>query len=145
MKIYRSSLPIAVLHSLPSGSGQPTYPVWAANHVGLEQILGVAGFLDPEFYEVKGHVFWDWFVAERREERSVITTPFGNDPRTVERYYNIVNLDEFFLLSFDEAVQTKSAIEIFGQVIEHFWGIALKMKFPERVYRFEIAPDLFDE
>lgn len=72
-------------------------------------------------------------------------TSFGNDPRTVERYYNLVNLEEFFLAAADEAVERDDLIEAFGRVLEHFWGLALRTRFPDRVYGFEIARDLYAE
>jgi len=129
----------------PSGTGARTFAEWVANHVGLEQLLGLAGFLCPDLFEVDGHVFWDRYVAERVEQTRPIHTPFGDDPATVERYFNTINLGEFFLASSDDAVHQEDLLQAFGQVLREFWGRALRARFPERQYEFEIAPDLFTE
>lgn len=76
MKTYRGILGEGIMLAFPSGTAAATFPEWVANHVGLEQLLGLAGFLDPTFYEVKGHVFWDRGVAEDME-RVAPSTPFG--------------------------------------------------------------------
>ena len=144
MKTHRGFLAPDIMLKFRSGTGAPTFPEWVANHVGLEQTLGLAGFLNPELYEVKGHVFWDRHVAERLEQMRP-STPYGNDPTTVERYFNTLNLGEFFLLAADEAVHQQDLVEAFGQVLREFWGMALRARFPDRRYCFEIASDLFDE
>lgn len=144
MKVHRGSLPAEIMLTFPSGTAASTFPEWVANHVGLEQTLGLAGFLDPEFYEVHGHLFWDRHAAERLEQTRP-TTPFGDDPATVERYFNTINLAEFFLLAADEAVHRSDLVEAFGRILQHFWGTALRARFPERRYRLELAPDLFKE
>lgn len=144
METYRGSLTTEIMLKFPSGTAAPTFAEWVANHVGLEQVLGLAGFLDPDFYEVKGHVFWDRHVAERLEQVP-LGTPFGDDSVTVERYFNTINLAEFFLLAADEAVHRNELVQGFGSLLQHFWSLALRARFPDRRYRFEIAPDLFKE
>lgn len=144
MKTYKGILTTDIMQQFPSATAAATFGDWVANHVGLEQVLGLAGFLAPEFVEVKGHLFWDRHVGEDLELVEP-NTPFGNDPKTVERYYNIVNLAEFFLASADQAVHREDLIEAFGRVLQHFWSMALRTMFPDRVYCFEIASDLFDE
>ncbi|MBX3276134.1 MAG: hypothetical protein KF729_38130 [Sandaracinaceae bacterium] len=133
------------MQQFPSGTAAATFSDWVANHVGLEQVLGLAGFLAPEFVEVKGHTFWDRQVGEDLDKRQELSTPFGSDPVTIERYYNILNLGEFFLAAADQAVYQEDLVEAFGGVLQHFWSLALGTRFPERVYRFEVAHDLFDE
>jgi hypothetical protein len=144
MKIHSGILATDIMSKFPSRTAAATFGDWVANHVGLEQVLGLAGFLAPEFIEVKGHLFWDRHVAEDMERASPCT-PFGNSPETVERYFNMVNLAEFFLLAADDAVHRQELVESFGRVLQHFWSMALQAKFPDRVYRFEVAPNLFDE
>lgn len=144
MRTHRGTIKADVMLKFPSGTAAATFPEWVANHVGLEQVLGLAGFLDPEFYEVRGHLFWDRYVAERLQ-RVPPSTPFGDDPTTVERYFNTVNLAEFFLCAADEAVHHDELVTAFGRVLEHFWCSALRARFPERSYLFEIAPGLFNE
>lgn len=145
MKVYDGILPREIMQQFPSGTAAATFGDWVANHVGLEQVLGLAGFFAPEFVEVKGHVFWDRHVGEDLEKLEQLSTPFGDDPETVERYYNIVNLGEFFLASADQAVHQEALLEAFGRVLQHFWSLALGTRFPDRVYRFEVDHDLFDE
>lgn len=144
MKIYRGILPADLMLAFPSGTAAETYPDWVANHVGLEQVLGLAGLLDPDFMEVNEHVFWDRHVAERLEGLPP-STPFGDDPTTVERYFNTINLAEFFLLAADDAVERDDLVAAFGAVLQHFWSMALRTRFPRRTYRFEITRDLFNE
>ena len=144
MNRHPGILPSDIMLSFPSRTAAPTFPEWVANHVGLESILGLAGFLDPELFEVKGHVFWDRHVAERLEEIP-IGTPFGDDPSTVERYFNTINLAEFFLAAADAAVHRDDLVRAFGAVLQQFWGVALKARFPDRQYQFELASDLFKE
>lgn len=144
MKIHQGVLAAEIMLKFPSGTAVPTFSEWVANHVGLEQLLGLAGFLNPEFYEVRGHLLWDRHVSERLEEASP-STPFGDDPTTVERYFNTINLAEFFLLSADDAVHNEDLVAAFGQVLRNFWGTALRMRFPDREYCFEIAYNLFKE
>jgi hypothetical protein len=143
MRTHKGILPTEIMLQFPSATAAATFGDWVANHVGLEQVLGLAGFLAPEFVEVKGHLFWDRHVAEDIELEP--STPFGNDPETVERYFNIVNLAEFFLAAADEAVHREGLVDAFGRVLQHFWSMTLQTRFPDRVYSFEIAPDLFDE
>lgn len=133
------------MRQFPSGTAATTFGDWVANHVGLEQVLGVAGFLDPEFVEVQGHLFWDRHVGEDLAKLEALNTPFGSDPETVERYYNIVNLSEFFLAAADQAVDRNDLVEAFGRVLQRFWNFALRTRFPDRIYCFEVAQNLFDE
>lgn len=157
--VYEGILPRSILSKLPSIPAPPdfTFGDWVANQVNLEQLLCVAGFLAPPFYEVNGCLFWDRKVARalasklaRKEEWK---TRYGSDPETIERYYNLVALEEFFFGgSFDEAVlqegdvvEEVDLVQPFGKVLEHFWGQELRARFPDRVYRFEIAEDMYDE
>lgn len=144
MKTHQGIVTPALMRQFPSGTAAATFADWVANHVGLEQMLGVAGFLAPELVELKGCLFWDRHVAEKLESIEP-STPFGDDLETAERYYNIVNLAELFLASADEAVHRIELVVEFGRVLEHFWSAALKARFPGRVYRFEVSFDLFDE
>jgi hypothetical protein len=145
MRKGRGVLEPSLMSNFPSGTAAGTFSEWVANHVGLEQLLGLAGFLSPEFFEVEGHVFWDRYVAERLEQTRPLHTPFGDDPVTIERYFNTINLGEFFLASADEAVHQEQLLQAFGHVLREFWGHALRVHFPESEFRFEIAPDLFNE
>ena len=145
MKTHDGILPTEIMHQFPSATAAATFGDWVANHVGLEQLLGLAGFFVPEFVEVNGHLFWSRHVGEYIERVAELSTPFGSDAETIERYYNIVNLAEFFLAAADQAVLRNDLVEAFGRVLQHFWNSALRMRFPDRVYRFEVGHDLFDE
>lgn len=135
-----------VMSQFPSGTAARTFPEWVANHVGLEQLLGLAGFLSPDFFEIDGHVFWDRYIAERLEQQArPFRTPFGNDPAAIERYFNTINLGEFFLASADDAVHQEPLLQAFGHVLAEFWGRALRAHFPESKFQFEVSPDLFNE
>ena len=144
METLNKMLTPEIMKLFPSGTAAPTFPEWVANHAGLEQLLSIAGMLSPSFHEVKGHVVWDMHVADRLE-KVVPGTPFGNDPETVERYFNTINLVDFVLMGADEALDKDALVEVFGAVLRHFWGIALKARFPDRNYCFELGNDLFDE
>jgi hypothetical protein len=144
METSRGILTADIMFRFPSGTAAATFSEWVANHVGLEQVLGLAGLLDSDFYEVKDHLFWDRHVAERLEHIT-LETPFGNDPVTIERYFNTINLAEFFLMAADEAVHREELVQAFGRVLQYFWSTSLRARFPDRRYSFEIAPDLFKE
>lgn len=146
-KMFRSKgiLEPEVMLAFPSGTAASTFPEWVANHVGLEQLLGISGFLCPDFYEVDGHLFWDRYVAEQFEQIDSPRTPFGDDPQTVERYFNTINLGEFFLSAADDAVRRENLLNAFGVVLLEFWRQALRVRFPDRNYQFEISSDLFNE
>jgi hypothetical protein len=45
MRVHRGSLPAEIMLKFPSGTAAETFPDWVANHVGLEQVLGLAGLL----------------------------------------------------------------------------------------------------
>ena len=140
----RRPLQPEIMALFPSGTAAPTFAEWVANHAGLEQVLGVAGMLSPSFYEVNGVVVWDKHVAEQLQDAE-LTTPFGGDATTTERYFNVLNLAEFFLMSADEAVERTELVRAFGSVVEHFWQLALVDRFPDRRFLFEIKEDLFNE
>ncbi len=144
-KKHEGVLPTKIMQQFPSATAAATFGDWVANHVGLEQVLGLAGFFAPDFFEVKGHLFWDRHVGDDLTKVAESSTPFGSDAETVERYYNIVNLSELFLAAADLAVHQEDLVEAFGRVLEHFWSLALRTRFPDRVYRFELGRDLFDE
>ncbi len=145
MKTYEGILPRAVMQQFPSGTAAATFGDWVANHVGLEQVLGLAGFLAPEFVEVRGYLLWDRHVGLDLDKLEEVRTSFGEDPETVERYHNTINLAEFFLGAADQAVHHEELVEEFGRVLQHFWSLALRARFPQRVYRVEIVHDLYDE
>ncbi|MBN8613446.1 MAG: hypothetical protein J0L92_22825 [Deltaproteobacteria bacterium] len=147
IKTHQGVLPREVLHQFPLRSPPTThgYAEWIPNFAGLEHVLGVAGLLDPDFHEVGEHVFWSRGVAEGFERVGVVGTRFGNDPVTVERYSNIVNLEEFFLAAADEAVDSDELLAWFAVVLERFWQRALRAHFPERRYLFEVTRNLYDE
>lgn len=63
MNTYDGILSIDIMQKFPSATAVPTFGEWVANHVGLEQVLGLVGFFSPEFVEVKGHLFWDGHVG----------------------------------------------------------------------------------
>lgn len=145
MKTHPGALPTDILQRFPSGTAAATFGDWVANHVGLEQVLGLAGFLSPELVEVGDCVLWDRCVGRDLEAKARLATPYGADLETVERYCNLVNLGEFFLASADQAVHEEDLVRAFGRVLEHFWSRSLRARFPDRVFRFEVAEDLFDE
>lgn len=149
MKRYPGIFPNELMQSFPSRTAAFNFGEWVANHVGLEQVIGLAGWLEPEFVEVRGHVFWDSRMAETgmfRDESSInLRNSYGDDPETVERYFNVICLAEFFLLSADAAVEEPELVSAFAKVLHHFWGRALRHRFPEREFRFEIAEDLYGE
>ena len=144
MKPTKSVLPPEIMNHFPSGTGLPTFSQWVANLVALEQLIGVAGLLAPAFYEVGNYVFWDEAVAKSLDGKSA-STPFGDDPESVERYYNVLNLEEFFLSSADSSLADEELVLAFGHVLQHFWGLALRVAFPERTFMFDVLRDPFDE
>jgi len=129
----------------PSKSAARTFPDWVAKHVGLEHVLGVAGFLSPDFFELGKYLFFDRSLEEDRDLSRPFSTPFGDDQATIERYYNIVHIGDFFIVVFDEASEQDEAIAGFGRVLQEFWGRTLRDRFPDRCYHFKSSDDLYDE
>lgn len=132
-----------VMKSFPSGTATDSFASWIPNHAGLEQVLGVAGFLTPDFYEVSGCTFWSEDVARKLEGRA--STLLGEDRTTLERKGNLLNLEDFFLMAADSASATNELVATFGHVLEKSWGQALERAFPDRCYEFEIGVDLLGE
>lgn len=144
MKEFPGIFSPEIMLKFPSGTGLPTFHAWVANQVGLEQILGLAGLLAPSFFEVGDYIVWNRRIAERLD-LSPPRTRFGDDPETIERYFNLFNLEEFFFATNDEALDNLELVLAFGKVLEHFWSNELRAKFPGRKFRFEIANFLYDE
>lgn len=59
MKTHEGLLPPTIMLRFPSGTAAKAFGDWVPNHVGLEQVLGLAGLLDPEFVEVEDLLFWN--------------------------------------------------------------------------------------
>jgi hypothetical protein len=130
---------------LPSDYPIKSFGNYVANCVPLQHVLAVAGLLIPEFVSLHDHVLLRQNLKDSDLEKTHFTTRFGADKRTVERYYNLTSIEEFFLLAADESSQYEHMLKTFAHVLEHFWGIALSDAFPNRRFEFEIANDLYDE
>ena len=144
MKVYKSNIDVRIMEYFPSKTAAATFPDWVANHAGLEQCIGVMGLLDPPFYEIRDMVFWNLHVADKL--RSIEpTTPHGNDSETVEKYFNLFNVSEFFLMAATEAVDIEELVQSFGQSLKYFWAMALQKRLPEKSFEIELSDNLFDE
>jgi hypothetical protein len=144
VKEHRGILDRTIIEAFPSQRVTKAIPTWVANWAGLEECLAVASLLAPAFYEVENLIVWDVNVA-RKLERDGLISPFGNDPATLEKYWNIFNLAEFNLLEDIAAQEEPLSVEAFGRVIHHYWSRALVERFPDRWFEFEIRNAMFDE
>ncbi len=116
-----------------------------ANFVDINGVIAVAGLFSPEFIEYKDHIFLNENVDELLEKNIIFPCPFGGDKKTTERYYNLFNLEEFFILTADESSGDLRMVKKLGDLLLYFWSIKLKETFPNRRFRLEIAEDLYDE
>ena len=135
----------AVMHRYPRRCVARTLPDWVANHVGIEKVLGAAGLLWPDFFEVDEYVFWRRGLVEALNQGGRLCTYYGSDPATVERYHNMIHIGDFFMNVMDEASDREESLFAFGQVLREFWGRALRDRFPDRHYHFETVDGLYDE
>lgn len=139
MQTHAGPLAPELMQHFPSRTAAAAFHDWLPNHVGLEQLLSVAGFLNPDFYEVSGFVFWHRHTAQQ------LARPEVELSTESERAANTINLVEFFLMAADEALESRELVESFGEVLRSFWGVALRLRFPDRRFRFELAEGLYGE
>ncbi len=116
------------------------------NFVDMNGVISVAGLFSPRLIEYKNHVFLAKNVGNMLEKNTLFPCPCGNgDRKTTERYYNLFNLEEFFIETADETSDDLRMVKKFGNLLLYFWGIKLRESFPKRRFKFEIAEDLYDE
>ena len=115
------------------------------NFVDMNGVIAVAGLFAPEFVEQKGHVFLKENIKTRLEKNKLFPCPLGKDKITTERYYNLFNLEEFFILTADETSSDLRMVKKLGGLLMYFWGRRLKELFPEKRFKFEMEEDLYNE
>ena len=116
------------------------------NFVDMNGVIAVAGLFIPEFIEYKDHIFLKENIEPRLEKDKIFPCPYGYvDKAEVERYYNLFNLEEFFILTADETSRDLRMVKKLGGLLEYFWSRRLQELFPERKFNFEIKEDLYDE
>lgn len=114
--------------------------------VSMDMIFAVSAMLCPTFIEFEDHVFIiDEAFHFGCAEDVVLSTKYGSDRKTIERYANIICLSEFpNLIGYEAQVDDDFSPDL-GKVLEHFWSRRLKEVFPCREFIFEIEKDMFDE
>lgn len=134
-------LPIRLMSKFPSGHPETGFENYIANKVPLEGLLASIAFALPQFLETKEG------AVVRLVEHGEITlgTKFGSDIKTLERYNNLLNLDELYLLAEDASSHSEELVERLGSVLRETWRLALEMQFPDRIFEVELEEDLFDE
>lgn len=116
-----------------------------ANFVDITGVISVAGLFLPEFIEHDKCIFFKENVEKKINEVKHISSPYGDDPKAIERYRNLFNLDEFFLFAADDACDDIRLVKKFGELLEYFWSRRLKELYPDKSFKFELAEDLYDE
>ncbi|MBU1007769.1 hypothetical protein KKA53_01685 [Candidatus Dependentiae bacterium] len=115
------------------------------NFVDMNGVIAVAGLFVPKFIEQNGHIFLKENVKNRLEKNKLFPCPLGKDKRTTERYYNLFNLEEFFILTADESSSDIRMVKKLGELLVYFWSRRLKELFPEKQFLFEIKKNLYNE
>jgi len=116
-----------------------------ANFIDINGVISVAGLLSPQFVSINNCIFLKENVEKKLKEGKHISSPYGNDLKTIERDHNLFNLDEFFLFAADDACDDIRLVKKFGELLEYFWSRRLKELYPDKSFKFELAEDLYDE
>ncbi len=130
----------------PSGFPFRNFFPYVANLVSLEQFLAVAGVLAPSFLERDEHIFLLENCRDFSGDPNDLTSPFGNDRKSVERWNNIKPMKELFTPEQrDPALDIDQLADEFMLVLKAFWSRRLAEVFPKREFEFEIGEDLLGE
>lgn len=144
MKFYEGNISNSLMSNYKSGTAVDSFSDWVANNANIEQFLSIAAMLDPTFYEVESRLFWSQSIAKRVEDQG-LRSPVGDEPSLAQRYLNVLNLDEFFLLGYTESQEDEKLIAALASCVENHWDRSLQLRFPSRKHIVEVQENLFDE
>jgi hypothetical protein len=143
MNRYKSIVDIELMEHFQSQYPKKSFFNYVSNLVGLEGFISVAGVLMPEIIEVEGCIFLSENYPMLKEQ---LKTRFGDDKKTLERYTNLLNLSEFYLMAADDLSLDESWQFKHGEIIKAFWEKYLNYLFPQIEFEFELTKNgLFDE
>lgn len=143
MKELKSSIDIDLIEKFPSQYPNRSYFNYVSNQVGLEGFIAVSGMLSPDITEVNEHVF---LKENYPSLNGNLSSRFGNDRKTLERYVNLLCLSDFYLMAADEASDDEFWLLKQGEIIKYFWKLHLKELYPKKEFEFELTNNgLFDE
>jgi hypothetical protein len=132
-----------LIDKFPSQYPNKSFFNYVANKVGLEGFLSVAGILAPSLTEKDNGIFLTENISMLNEQ---MTTRFGSDIQTVERYVNLFCVSDFYLMASDEASCDQFLLLEFANVIQRSWQIYLQSIFPTKRFNVELSENgLFDE
>ena len=139
----KSFINIDVIEKFPSQYPNKSFFNYVSNHVGVEGFLSVAGVLAPDLINKDGGIF----ISENLPMlKGSMTTRFGDDTKTLERYVNLFCVSDFYLMAADEASQDEVLLLKFANVIKYFWTMYLRTLFPDKEFDVELSEQgLFDE
>ena len=142
-KELKSNIDIDLMDKFPSQYPNKSYFNYVSNQVSLEGFIAVSGMLLPDIIELDGHVF---LKENYPSLGGNLSSRFGNDRKTLERYVNLLCLSDFYLLAADEASDDEYWLLKQGEIIRYFWKQRLNELYPEKEFEFELTRDgLFDE
>ena len=115
---------------------------WVANNVTMEQTLGVCGFLFQKFCERDRLILRDIVLTQKFNYSQ---NKRFRDKKNVERYINLENISEFFLLSADASSEHPVLQVKLAEIIGFSWELTATKLFPSRRFESEVVQNLYDE
>lgn len=119
---------------------------YQVNMCDLAQTLAVADLLWPPLIEVEGCVLLNAGAGLQQSIQS-LRDLYGSD-QNVERHYNMKRLVELVAtgtLAQGALVSDDALITAFGEALQLFWSLRLRLAFPTRMFQVELGDDLGEE
>ncbi|MFP4598791.1 MAG: hypothetical protein ACLFVJ_11095, partial [Persicimonas sp.] len=103
--------------------------------------------LAPAFVRIEGLVLLEENVKITFErDDSVFDVPYSSSARDVQRYWNMMTVDQFYFVELDVPCNTLSNTRRLMQLVQHFWSNRLREIFPDEEFIFDISETgFFDE
>ena len=147
MRIYESVVSETLLQ-LFLVQGPPTLMNYAANLVGLQETLAIAGLLWPRIVEDEELIFIAEFYRPETSPNSG-TEGFKKNAQVqgkkIERNINAWSLGQMFFNEKREILENETLLRAFGETLRFFWSLRLKELFPEKDFIFEIGDNIAGE
>jgi hypothetical protein len=155
MKIkHEGCISLNIIDEFETGFPFKSFFAYVSSNLTIEGFFAVAGMLCPDFIELEGHILLAENINALEDN---LSSPFGNDKKTIERYINLFSTQEF---TFRPVIMPQGSnsesfvVEIpneqyqlkLVQILNFFWQRRLKELFPNKEFDFEITKEgLFDE
>jgi hypothetical protein len=149
-RVYESIVSDSLLTHFPVQRGK-TLLNHAANTSGIEDVIAITSLLWPEIAEEEGYVFIAEFYTQNLHN---LKERFGADKQKIERWVNAWSLPQLFFKyqQYDaseppppSAIDDWTLVEAFGEVLQYFWSLRLKLLFPQREFVVELGEGIEGE